>query len=292
MYTGTLLAVLASTAMTVGLYLMKRAVNQLPALDGGVRLHAWGAFIRDPWWLLSVALQTAGYGVYLAALRLAPLSVVHTALNGGIAFFVVLAVFGLGERIRPLEWIGVAAVVVGLIALSSSVSPDSGANAVAQGRGRFAVIALALAGLGLLCDRAPGRAIGLSIASGLLLGLAGVYAKTLANAESVWMALGSSDLLLTILANIVGFVLMQAALQAGRGVIAMPIFSTLSNLVAIIGGLVVFGETLPTHGAAAALRLLAFVCALGGAALLALLGEIDSAIGARPETVAARAGNR
>lgn len=273
MYTATLAAILASTALTVGLYFFKREAERLPALHGGWRLAAWWAFVRDPWWIFGVALQIVGYALYLLALRGAPLSVVHTALNGGIALFVLLAVVGLGERVRPLEWLGVSAVTAGLLALGASLSGDTLGNIVARGNIPFSAALVGLAALALMVDPTPHRAAGLSIASGLILGLASVYAKALANAESLAAAVASSDLVLTFAANVIGFALMQASLQAGRGVVVVPVFSTLSNLVPIVGGIVVYGERLPTHGADAFLRPLAFVLALGGAGLLAGFGE-------------------
>ena len=75
MYTGSVLAILASTALTIGLYFLKREAERLPSLEGGWRLAALSAFVRDPWWLLGVALQVVGYGFYLLALRSAPLSI-------------------------------------------------------------------------------------------------------------------------------------------------------------------------------------------------------------------------
>jgi drug/metabolite transporter (DMT)-like permease len=272
---ATALAVLASTALTVGLYFMKREAERLPSLGGGWRPSAWWAFARDPWWVTGVVLQVVGYGFYLAALRGAPLSVVHTALNGGIAFFVVLAVFGLGEHVGWIEWIGVAAVIAGLVALGTSLSGTTQSTQPAHGALAFSLTLLSVAATALALDRAPGRAIGLSVASGLTLGLSGIFAKALANASSLPAALSSMDLLLTLAANVVGFALMQGALQAGRGVVVVPIFSVLSNLVPIIGGILVYDEPMSGDGIAGLLRPLAILLALGGAGLLGALGEVD-----------------
>jgi len=271
---ATALAALASTALTIGLYLMKREAERLPSLGGGWRPSAWWAFMRDPWWLAGVGLQIVGYGMYLAALRGAPLSVVHTALNGGIAFFVVLAVFGLGERVRGLEWAGVAAVVAGMVALGVSLPHTQEPTVPPHGTLVFSLALLSVAAAVLPLDRAPGRPIGLSVASGLILGLSGIFAKELANAVSLSAAVTSTDLLLTLAANIVGFALMQGAMQVGRGVVVVPIFSVLSNLVPIIGGTLVYGEPLSGRGGAGLLRPLAILLALGGAGLLGALGEI------------------
>ena len=281
MFFAPLLAVVASSALSVGLYLMKRQAERLPSLQGGWHLAAWWAFIRDPLWVLGVALQTGGYGLYLTALRAAPLSVVHTALNGGIVLFVLLAVVGLGERVRAVEWLGVSCVVLGLIALGASLTADAPAAVSAHGMVFFAAAVVGLALLALAIDASPGRAIGLSIATGLFLGLASVFAKTLVAADSLAAALSSRPLWLTLGANIVGFLLMQGALQAGRGVVVVPLFSTLSNLVPIVGGILLYGEWEAAPTGAAALRPLAFVLALGGGALLAGFGEHASPSAAR-----------
>jgi hypothetical protein len=266
------LAVLASTLLTVGLYFMKREAERLPSLGGGWRLAAWWAFMRDGWWLSGFLLQVAGYGLYFLSLRAAPLSIVHAVQNGGIALFVLLAVLGLGEDPRPVEWFAGVVITVSLIILSLSLASAPAVSAAEHGTLLFSLAVLALAALALAVDRQPGRTTGLSIASGLVLGLAAVYAKGLANGIGV-TADAAFHLLLTVAANLVGFAMMQAAFQRGRGVLVMPLLAALSNLVPIIGGILVFGETLPSQQPAAVLRPLAFTLAILGAALLAGFGE-------------------
>lgn len=271
MYIATVLAILASASLTVGLYLMKRAADRLPSLQGGWHVPAWLAFIRDAEWMLGLLLQIAGYAVYLWTLRAAPLSIVHTALNGGIVLFVILAVIGLGERPRPIEWVGVCVIAAALILLSLSLSEDPTATGAATRVLPFSLAMVGCSVLALAVDQSRQRPIGLAIASGLLLGLASVYAKELAVQVSVTAA-G-----LTLVANMVGFAFMQGALQAGRGVVVMPLFSVLSNLVPIAAGLLLFGERLPDHGANAVLRPSAFVLAIVGAACLAGFDRSGSA---------------
>jgi multidrug transporter EmrE-like cation transporter len=266
------LAVLASTLLTIGLYFMKREAERLPSLGGGWRLAAWWAFMRDGWWLAGLLLQVAGYGLYFLSLRAAPLSIVHAVQNGGIALFVLLAVFGLGEDPRPIEWFAIAVITVSLVILSLSLASAPAVSAAEHGTLPFSLAVLALAALALAVDREPGRTIGLSIAGGLVLGLAAVYAKGLASGMSV-TADAAFHLLLTVGANLVGFAMMQAAFQRARGIVVMPLLAALSNLVPIIGGILVFGEALPSQQPAAVLRPLAFTLAILGAALLAGFGE-------------------
>ena len=268
-----LFAILASTQMTLGLYLMKRQAERLPSLGGGWRIDGWVAFARDPLWIAGVILQIGGYGLYLTALRETPLSIVHTALNGGIALFVVLAVLGLGEEPRPLEWLGAAAVALGLMALGASSLPETqGVGTGVVSTAAFAVVTIGAALAALTLDPRAGRSVGLSVASGLMLGLAALYAKQLAASESVGAAVVSLPLAQTLGANMIGFALMQGSLQSGKGVVVVPIFSTLSNLVPIVAGVLVYGEPLPTEPAQVVLRLAAVALALGGAAVLGTAG--------------------
>lgn len=271
------LAALSSALLSTGLYLMKREAPRMPALGGGLHLRAWLAFLRNPSWLAGVALQTGGYAVYLAVLRFAPLSLVHTALTGGLVLFLLLAVFVLGEHAGRREWGGGALIAVGLVLLGLSLDNDNSTSLQMRGIWSFVAFHLAAAAAALLLDARPGRPVGYAVASGVVLGLAGVFAKVLAIAPSLPDALLGSALWLTLATNIAGFGLMQSALQNGRGVVVVPIFSVLSDLVPIAAGLVVFAEPLPAEPVDLVCRLLAFVFALAGAALLATATEPHAA---------------
>src|SRR4051812_19033965 len=89
--------------------------------------------IRRPWWSLSVLfghsrwlfaflIGIAGWGLYIVALRLAPLSLVQAVSAGGIALLAVFAQRALGEPLPRREWIGVGVAVVGLVFLAASLA--------------------------------------------------------------------------------------------------------------------------------------------------------------------------
>lgn len=245
----------------------------MPALGGGLHLNAWMAFLRNRAWRTGLALQAAGYALYLTVLRFAPLSLVHTALTGGLVLFLVLAVFALGEHAGKREWIGGALITLGLILLGLSLDTDTPATPSMRGLWTFVGIQAAVATAALLLDTRPGRPFGYAVAAGVVLGLAALFAKVLAVAPSFADALMGSALWLTLATNLAGFGLTQSALQNGRGVVVVPIFSVLSDLVPIAGGLWVFAEPLPEKPLDLVFRLLAFVFALAGAALLATTTE-------------------
>ena len=72
-----------------------------------------------------------------------------------------------------------------------------------------------------------------------------------------------------LVANIVGIVMLQNSFHSARAIIAMPLSGALSNIVPIIGGMIVFGERLPADSMAAAMRVGAFVLTIAAGALLA-----------------------
>ena len=68
-----------------------------------------------------------------------------------------------------------------------------------------------------------------------------------------------------------GFFLLLVAFRGSRASIVVSLCGTLSNIVPILGGMIVLGERLPADPWMATSRLLAFSLTLGGAALLVRL---------------------
>src|SRR5213075_3448025 len=86
-----LLLALAATTLTNVAYLRQHdAAAALPALSLRRPLHSVQSLLTDRSWLLGFALESAGFALYVAALALAPLSLVQSVAAGGIgilAFF-------------------------------------------------------------------------------------------------------------------------------------------------------------------------------------------------------------
>lgn len=276
------LAFTGALCIDIGLVLLKvrgdavadRAVGRLGAQLAG--------HFSDPLWLLGLFFQPLGYGFYLWALKMAPLNIVQTTMSSGVVIFVLFAVCLLGERLKRLEWGAVAAVGVGMLLLGVSLSSEEGnSQPIFDPRGVF-FLSLILVGLcvavwvALASSGDPdGRGMALGICSGLLLGLASIYARGLAlslAASPSWQllrdAVATPYTPLTLLANVTGFFLLLGAFRGQRASIVLALSATLSNIVPILGGMIVLGERLPADPWLATSRLLAFSLTLGGAALL------------------------
>ena len=72
-------------------------------------------------WLGGLAVQTAGWACYVIAVSKAPVSMVAVMMQGGIGLFVIASVVILGERANRREWIGIGAIVFGMLMLTLSL---------------------------------------------------------------------------------------------------------------------------------------------------------------------------
>jgi drug/metabolite transporter (DMT)-like permease len=272
------LGLVADLLLSCGLMMMKIRASVLPMARGRGTLGAVMTWVRDPVWIGGLAVQAAGYALYMVALVGTPVSMMAVAMQGGIALFVVLAVFFLGERARLWEWLGIGAVLVAMLMLADSL--DAGApqgpldaNALAIASVAAAAITLAL----LLARGLRQNGAATAIASGIVLGFAALYTKPLADglaaapdlAALATVLLVSPYTYLTIATNVAGLVMLQNSFAMGRGIIAMPLSSAISNVIPIAGGIAVFGEKLPGEPFAAAMRAGAFVLTIVASAALA-----------------------
>ena len=274
------LAVLASTLMALGLLMMRSRAAALPVARGARIVPAVLTWFRDPMWAGGVGVQCLGWIMFVAAVSQAPVSMVAVMMQGGIALFVVFSVIVMGERARPAEWAGIVAIVVGMILLALSLSggASQGAMSARVIVGLTAALAI-VAAAAFANPRFARGGIAQAIGSGLAFGLASVFTKAMTDAFEASGA-GLAMRLITdpwigpmLASNITGMVMLQNSFHQARGIITMPLSSALSNLVPILGGMIAFGERLPSDPVAAAMRVTAFALAVGASLTLAVSEE-------------------
>ncbi|MEO8687576.1 MAG: hypothetical protein ABI611_05080 [Solirubrobacteraceae bacterium] len=286
---GLGLAVLASVALN-GSYLLQHAGSRAgPAVNVRRPLATLGALLRSRLWLAGAAAGAAGWALHVGALAHAPLSLVQAFAAGGLALTLPVAARAFGQRLARSEVIAVAVLVASLALLGL------GAGAVAAGA--IPVLALAvsvgLAGLGAgilaAVDAGPRRAHLLGAAGGMLYGAADAATKAvtmthgglLAAVLSPWTAV-------VVLTSVAAFACFQRGLQIGPAVPVIALMTGATNAVAILIGLVAFGESLGATAAFAALHVLAFV--LAGAAGLVLAAAQGRVTPEQPPQAAAGIG--
>ena len=118
------------------LYNTSIALQALEAREVGqehaLRVSLIGRLIRNPRWLVATLIGLLGWPLEIAALLLAPLTVVQPCLAAGLVLLLWLGVTRLGERPGRREYGPVAAIVVGVggIAWAAPERTTSNAGAV------------------------------------------------------------------------------------------------------------------------------------------------------------------
>jgi drug/metabolite transporter (DMT)-like permease len=280
-YAGIGLALMATSAYNFGLILEKRALEEMPVLDlrrvGRVVLGLTTSVV----WLGGFGLMLVGLACQTAVLSFEPVSVVQPVLASGIALVMVLSRVILRERLGGAEFWCVAgmAVAVVLLALSSGGSaPGAGHHADAR---LMVLVCLPSVIAGLLVAVAPLRAsrarrhrmpvsgVCYGIGTGLLYGVAALAIKGLSGVLTGHPGVGaiagrvvaSPYLYLLGGCSVVAMLLFQAALQACRASIVVPVSSVTSSVFFVIAGTLLFHEHLPAGQGKLALRLAGIVVA-------------------------------
>src|SRR6516225_9881828 len=255
----------ASALVTNTAYSLEHdAAAALPPLSPRRPLRSAKLLLGDRRWLAAFGAETAGWLMYVAALRLAPLSLVQAVAASGVAVLAFATARGHPSRLARREQLAVVLAIAGLALLALSLVDTSESDqhpAVIL----TVVWLAACAGGAVLLIAMPtrfGRAASLGLAAGLLFADGDISAKLIGYGG--WWLLA---LVTLIIAYAVGTSVLQWAYQRGDALTAAGTATMVTNAVPIAAGFVLFGETLP-HGGRAGLQIAAFACLVVGAVLL------------------------
>src|SRR5208282_6479338 len=193
------LALLASSLMALGLLMMKSRSAYLPAATGANVIGALVAWLSDPMWFGGLCVQTAGWACYVIAVSHAPVSMVAVMMQGGIALFVVASVLILGERATGREWVGIGAIVFGMLMLTLSLQGGEIDGAFEPGTLLTFSALLTVAGLApMAVARLNASGAAAAILSGVAFGLGGLFTKAM---TEEFTASAAASLALRIVSN-------------------------------------------------------------------------------------------
>src|SRR6476646_12290355 len=94
------------------------AAANLPPLSFRQLRRSLVSLLRSRPWVIAFGTETAGWVVYVVALRLAPLSLVQAVSASGIAVLALLSVHGHPGRLTLRERLAVGIALLGLLMLS------------------------------------------------------------------------------------------------------------------------------------------------------------------------------
>jgi hypothetical protein len=230
------------------------AANELPPLSARRPLASARTLATSRGWLLGFAAETAGWLVYLGALRLAPLALVQTVGASGIAVLALVETRGRIGRLPRHERLGVAAAVAGLACVSLAlVGQEQTDHAPAPGQAALWLGACAgAAALVSVLRLRVGHAAALGAGAGLLFAAGDLSAKLVVFGGAWLLVLAP-----LVAAYALGSIQLQTAFQHGDALTAAGVATLATNAVPIVAGVVLLRQTLP-GGAQRVVELVAF----------------------------------
>jgi hypothetical protein len=286
---GLVLALLTAFGSVAGFLYKFRGARDAPDVDMRRPLRSSIQLFRSPLYTLGILIAMGSWALHVAALSLAPISLVQSVIAGGLVLLTVVADKLFGIAVSRREWIGVALTATGLAFLAATLDGGGRSAHSHYDPGVLASYVGAAAAAGLLLAAArprtgpagPGRrpaarksaparrATLLAVSAGLLWAASDTSIKAL---SSHLGRLGAGVLLhplalVILVASLIGLLVSARSLQLGEAVPVIAVTSAAANLTTIAAGPIVFGEPLPPGMLDLVIRILAFALVIVAAAL-------------------------
>jgi drug/metabolite transporter (DMT)-like permease len=293
---GILLALFCAFASNLAFLYKHRGACTACAVDIRHPFRTAYSLWSQRWFALGMLVGLAAWLLHVAAISLAPLSVVQAVLSGGLVLLAVMADRLFGFSVGPRQWWGLGMTGVGLILLGVTLPASHGAHA------SFSVTAMiafeaGLFGLGALFIMGPRlggpaehHGIMLAAAAGVLFGVCNIGVKALTGIVGDGGAVGivlSPWTWVALSGSAAAFYASARSLQDGDAVPVIAITGTAANIATIAGGIIIFGDPLPKDAIGIALQALAFVLVIVASALTPAPVRAARAASAAPAASAA-----
>lgn len=271
---GLLLAAASALGTNASFLLKAQGAVAAPPVQAQHPLQSAVGLFRSRWFAIGWLVAVGAWLLHVGALALAPLSLTQAVLSGGLVFLAVLAERFFGFRLQRRQWIGITITAIGLAIIgltgtgSRHPAHSSLAGLISVECSVFALGAL-LVSVSLhrhVKDRPESLILG--VAAGALFGVSDIAVKYLTGAHAPLFGLLSPWTLCALLAAVVSFYASARSLQIGQAVEVIALTSVAANLAAIIGGILVFHESIGVGALHIAGRMLAFGLVIVGAGMM------------------------
>lgn len=272
---GLILALGCAAIANIGLLCQHRGAVRAPEIRFSHPLRSAAGLFRSRWWAIGFAIATGAWLLHVAALAVAPLSVVETTISAGLVLLAWLAHRWFGVRVGVREWIGLGLCAGGLALLAATSGQPSNPSGGYSTEAMIPFEASAVGvGLLLLLSGSSRSARGssgalLGVASGLLLGVANVAVKALTGTVlGDPLSILGPWTLVALIAGVGAFFALARGMQTTGAIPVIALTTVAANVVSVAGGILVFGDPVGADPLAVAVRAAAFAAVIAAAALM------------------------
>src|SRR5918999_418219 len=208
-----MLALACAVATQLGFLYKHRGANAAPKVDVRHPLRTVRSLFASKWFAIGMAVALGAWLFHVAAMALAPISIVQAVLSTGVVILAVLAERLFGFEVGRRQWAGVAMTAAGLMLLVVTLPAHSGSHSSFSVAGMVSFEAGMLA-IGMLLISGPRigapdhhHGVMLGAAAGVLFGVSDVAIKALTglDGDGIMAVLLSPWLAVTIVASVVAF---------------------------------------------------------------------------------------
>ncbi len=271
---GILFALLCALIGNIGFLCKHRGAVAAPDVRFAHPWESTKSLFRSRWWTIGMLVATGGWVFHVAALALAPISIVQAVISGGLVLLAWPAERWFGFKLGRREWIGLGLSATGLALLAVTASPDGAHSSYSVAPMlAFEAILLVIGALMLhpgASQRVTERhGVLFAVAAGLLIGVSDVALKALAGTvPGDLVSIASPWTLTAVVASVLAFFAIARGLQVGNAISVIALSSIAANVVAILGGVLVFGDPMGSGAVEVVARSLAFAAVIAAAALM------------------------
>jgi drug/metabolite transporter (DMT)-like permease len=271
---GIALALVAALMTNLASLLKHRGCHHAAPIRLRRPLQSVRALAGSRWFAAGWGLAAIAWLIHVAALSMAPISLVQAVLAGGAVMLAVMSQRLFGDPVERRQWLalflgggGLALLAVTLPQLRGSDSAFS-AGAILGFEGGLALLASGLA-LGHRSERLAARhGVLLAALAGTLIAFAGIAIKGLFGVGEVSIALIAPWIAIVVVCGILAQYTTVAALQGGQAIETIGIIGLVANASQIAGGVLVFGDPLSSNPLGVVLQATAFAMVCASALLL------------------------
>jgi drug/metabolite transporter (DMT)-like permease len=274
---GILLSLACAFVANLAFFYKYRGANSVAKVSINHPFSSARALYSSKWFTLGMLTATASWGLHVAALSVAPMSVVQVTLAAGVVFIAVMAERLFGFEVGRRQWIGLMLTATGLVLLGVTLPHMHGAHSSFSPVAMisFETVLFGIGGLLLMGPRMGGpvehHGVMLGAAAGILFGVSDTSIKALTGITSAHglMALALSPwLMVAVLASIVAFYASARGLQDGEAVPVIAVTGAAANIAGIAGGIVVFGDPMAGSPIGIIVQAFAFVMVVVASAMM------------------------